>query len=604
MRIFLICLLTWSQAFAAFPPTTLSGQSDTSKPTTFNFVTPYNQATIIGASTALYENGSNNLLKNPSFEATSGITSWTAGSGSVAADETTNIFAGKKSQLMTLTTVNGLSLSQDITPTIQMLGSNFEASVAIKTSLTTLQVCARQAAATYGTCATVQGDGNWHTYSVNMPGPSSGSVGVSVITTSSTTGTYYVDAGYVGLARNLGNGVPNNVFSAKISSAGVVSDENEDFINGNCTVSGTFTCNFVSGKFSVAPNCTLTDVTGSTYAGSIVSVSTSALVTNTFNTTNGLQTQIGQQIICTRSSTDWVQPTIQAPNWDTDWTSYTPNDGAGHVIGAVTTAPTPGAGYTLTAKWRRVGDSMEIMWNYFQTAAGSAGSGVYKFPLPTGYTIDTNKVTVSTAGIGAGGNVVGNGQASNTTALAANTANEGAIIPYDSNSLSFITSNGLTVGQRYPISSSQYSLASSVIYFSFTAKVPIQGWTKTLNAPMLVGSVTSNNTGAQLVSSVNVGGAGTNGTCTTTPCTLTSNDGFTSVTRSSTGSYTATLANTYSSPAKCVVSGLGNTAGNGLPFLYINNNGTTGSSFSISCFRPNLATVDDCSFSIICSGPR
>lgn len=598
MRMFLIFLLSWSQAFAAFPPTTLSGQSDTSKPTVFNFVTPYNQATVIGASTALYENGSNNLLANPSFEATSGITSWTAASGSVAADETTNIFAGKKSQLVTLTSVNGVSISQDVTPTIQMLGSNFEASVAIKTSLTTLKVCARQAAATFGTCATVQGDGNWHVYSVNMPGPSSGSVGVSVITTSSTSGTYYVDAGYVGLARNLGNGVPNNVFSAKVSAAGVVSDENQDFINGNCVMTtGTAVCTFNTNFFTNTPNCSVTMANGSgVNLGMYMTTSTSAsqLVYVGWQASSGVN--YAANIICTRSSTDWVQPTIQAPNWDTDWTSYTLTIGA-------STPPNPGAGAVSSAKWRRVGDSMEIMFTYSQTAAGSAGSGTYKFPLPSGYTIDTNKLTASTAQIGAGGNIVGSAQISNTASQSTLSAVLASVIPYDSSNLQII---GLasTMQQLYPLGSTFFSLNSTPIYISFTAKVPILGWTKTLNAPMLVGSVTSNNTGAQLVSSVNVGGGGANGTCSTTPCTLTSNDGFTSVTRGSAGQYTANLSNIYSSNPKCSIIPLSNTAGNGVPIIYINNSGVTGSSFGISCYRLGVNTVDDCSFSIQCSGPR
>ena len=47
-----------------------------------------------------------------------------------------------------------------------------------------------------------------------------------------------------------------DTFSAKIDSSGIVTGENLEWINGNCTQSsGTYTCNFVSGIFTVAPTC-------------------------------------------------------------------------------------------------------------------------------------------------------------------------------------------------------------------------------------------------------------------------------------------------------------------------------------------------------------
>lgn len=69
----------------------------------------------------------------------------------------------------------------------------------------------------------------------------------------------------------------------------------------------------------------------------------------------------------------------------TDWVSYT------GFLSAVTTPPTLGTGGTSLGTWRRVGDSMELHWGFNQTAAGSAGTGVYLLLLPTGYTIDLLK---------------------------------------------------------------------------------------------------------------------------------------------------------------------------------------------------------------------
>ena len=51
-----------------------------------------------------------------------------------------------------------------------------------------------------------------------------------------------------------------DTFSAKVSSTGVVSGENIDWINGNTVVSGTslYTFTWNTGLFTVAPNCTMT----------------------------------------------------------------------------------------------------------------------------------------------------------------------------------------------------------------------------------------------------------------------------------------------------------------------------------------------------------
>lgn len=73
-----------------------------------------------------------------------------------------------------------------------------------------------------------------------------------------------------------------------------------------------------------------------------------------------------------------------------EWISYP------LTIGAITSAPTKGTIVTDSARWRRVGDSMELRYDFRQSAAGSAGSGAYLFPLPAGYTIDTTKLTPST----------------------------------------------------------------------------------------------------------------------------------------------------------------------------------------------------------------
>lgn len=61
-----------------------------------------------------------------------------------------------------------------------------------------------------------------------------------------------------------------NVLSADVASDGTVSNENHDFINGNCSVtSGVFNCPFISGVFTVAPKvtgCVATNAAGTAVA--------------------------------------------------------------------------------------------------------------------------------------------------------------------------------------------------------------------------------------------------------------------------------------------------------------------------------------------------
>lgn len=570
MKKILILLFSCSQAFGAYTVPTINGT------TSLELQVPYSQGTLTATNTSLLETGNNNLLLNGSFEATSGITSWSAASGSVAADETTNIFAGKKSQLITMTSVNGISLSQDVTPTIQMVGSNFEASVAIKTAATTLQVCARQAAATYGACATVLGDSQWHIYSVNMPGPSSGSIGVSVITTGSTTGTYYVDAGYVGLARNLGNGAPANDFAAHISSAGVVSGENVDFINGNCVVSGTsvYTCTFNTSLFSIAPICTVGSVNVNSIVVNLQVATTTTTVTFFgYNTQNSAATATPFDVNCIRGSTDWVQPTIQAPNWDIPLTSWTP------VTSNLGTISGTSCFYSRNND-RLIGDC--------RFTVGSPGSGTASVTLPLGLTINSSFGTLKC------------GDATTQAVSAGSGVQVGSVY----NVLCTGGSTSISFGFRDQANGGLSSLTgtsgfASLQPISFQFSIPIQGWTTTLNAPLLVGSVTSNASGAERIERAKVSTACTSGTCT---ITSQSSAWLTSIVWNSTGNYTVTYpSNTWSIAPTCFIT-VGAASGTvGGTSSYLTSPTTTSFQF-ISVNTAN--SIFNNAFDIVCMGPR
>lgn len=105
-------------------------------------------------------------------------------------------------------------------------------------------------------------------------------------------------------------------FSAKVSSAGVVSDENVDWINGNCTYSaGDWTCPVVSGTFSVVPNCVVVQ-NDSTGANTVMakmfggSTTTSNIHVITQLTTANTASQQPFNIICNKQGVDAKQ-TVQ-----------------------------------------------------------------------------------------------------------------------------------------------------------------------------------------------------------------------------------------------------------------------------------------------------
>lgn len=105
----------------------------------------------------------------------------------------------------------------------------------------------------------------------------------------------------------VGDTACTNDFSAKISSAGVVSSENIDWINGNCVVaSGVFTCTYNSSIFTVAPNCNVTSAaTGSDYGVRNVNPTSTTAVFTTLNTSTNTAVATAANITCQKASPDY-----------------------------------------------------------------------------------------------------------------------------------------------------------------------------------------------------------------------------------------------------------------------------------------------------------
>jgi microcystin-dependent protein len=168
----------------------------------------------------------------------------------------------------------------------------------------------------------------------------------------------------------------------------------------------------------------------------------------------------------------------------TEWQDF-PSVAAGTLITGVSSNPSYGSVAFNRAQWRRVGDSMEIRWDFKQTTPGTAGSGIYLFNLPTGYSIDTSKALVSST----------SEPSKSLGTFSYNDGNAGYgtgwVSAYSSNRLKMMmqfqnsnnTSNSIgTIGSGYG------ALTIGLVEYSISARVPISGWSSSVDSLSISGS--------------------------------------------------------------------------------------------------------------------
>ena len=127
-------------------------------------------------------------------------------------------------------------------------------------------------------------------------------------------------------------------------------------------------------------------------------------------------------------------------------------------------------------------------------------------------------------------------------------------------------------------------------------------------APVLVGSITSNATGALRQEYLQFGGGASGGlatsACTTTPCTVAAQSGswISSVARGSTGQYTATVAaGIFSSVPYCVGNaGLFGVATAG----FADVSATNATTIHVNAYSNAGTTLTDNVITLFCMGPR
>jgi hypothetical protein len=197
--------------------------------------------------------------------------------------------------------------------------------------------------------------------------------------------------------------------------------------------------------------------------------------TNTFQTTFDTTTSTSYRLILHVATTNATAYTVDFDNfvvnagqvvqgaavgtWE-ETTSYT--------VTASTTNPTYGAGATQYRRTDREGRFAIVRWEFQQANAGTAGTGTYRLPLPTGLTIDFAYL-LRVANVSAAG-VVGQGRIDNGTNYLAQVIADTSL----SNSLNVVLFNDTTAYTNW--SGLAVTFASNPLRFSFEARIPIAEW--------------------------------------------------------------------------------------------------------------------------------
>lgn len=531
-------LFTLTNVFAGLPPTTLKGQSDTLKPTTFNFEAPNKQVTNTASATGLIETGNKNELENSSFEHTAIGTAWTVSNATPSANTTTQ-FEGKKSLSLALT--GALSLTQSSTiNAARKLGVQMVASLWVKSDdVSDLQLCSMKNGAEDKCTVTggyVQGSG-WRQLTVSFLGNAT-SNGLKLKSTD-TTGTVLVDLAFVGVGSPIVDFTPDMVYSAKVSATGVVSDENTDWINGNCSVTSTslFTCTYTSQVALISPmNCV------ATVGNNVFSVGTAISVEPSLNTvtsvgvktsTNGVGAAAHPfTLTCQKQGADYkTSKAYVASSSDVSYQACTFSSLAWQGLGTVTN----------NLQCARKGQNLLIKGRF---TLGTVSGSIAQLPLPTNFGVLTTSSSIPSASYASG--VVFR------EASSANTIYSVIQLP----SVSYVNFAGqlgnTAINPNAPLSGSSLWSNGDTISVPEIA-IPIQGWQ---DSGVIVGSFQGYNEtpGASRVETFSVSYAGSNAgnpaswtNCTTGTCNIDQiGSSVSSIIWNSAGNYTMSTSKTYS----------------------------------------------------------
>lgn len=147
-------------------------------------------------------------------------------------------------------------------------------------------------------------------------------------------------------------------------------------------------------------------------------------------------------------------------------------------IGAVTTPPTKGTMNSDSIIWRREGSEARFQVDFYQTVAGTAGSGDYLLTLNANMTIDTNVVEAnteaSTVSIISQGVLPSNFGGNAGASLTSSNLTSGVAIVYDTTQVRLSSIIGAAALANW--GSASFGLGNAVVRLSGWIKAPISGW--------------------------------------------------------------------------------------------------------------------------------
>jgi hypothetical protein len=298
-------------------------------------------------------------------------------------------------------------------------------------------------------------------------------------------------------------------FSAFVDAAGIVTNENVDWINGNGTLSGggssITSLNFQTGLFSATPNCVASAENTTGYSAIINSAGTTGVSVRNFTTPVPTNTTGIFRIVCQRSGSDFTTAkqlsngnTYSSTNADTNWAS------CGHTTSSFTGFGTVSA---IETQCKRQGSDLLIKGK-FTSGTVTAVEARVSLPIWNGVQL-----------------VSANSSIISSVQLAGDGARNNASSTYFRNSIliepsvSYITCGAQSSATSALTKQTGANCVASGDVFSFTARIPIEGWQ---NSNIIIGqfnglescsstlnctdtfSATITNTGAVVAGSENV----------------------------------------------------------------------------------------------------
>lgn len=572
-----------------------------------------------------------NLLDNPGFE--NGNTKWTASGGATKTANTTAKGTGNYGYDWDSNGAAQTLTSTAVTIPAGMQGQNAYLTCGIKTpsGTATHTINAFDGTNILASTTITTSSTRFAAQSLNFVMPTSGTIAIRISSVASNEPEIYIDDCYLGLAYNISTStnVTNPVaYTPTLTGFGVASSINVQswrdgaylFVEGTFT-SGTATAtearinlgyNGVDGNVttlstlptvSIAGQLTTSDTAATAPWNILVEASkTYVTIGRQWNTYSGLAKQNGSAVAASSVVVSFAfrvpiqgwsaEPAFRPDLAAVSWSGYHDSTCSWSRTNAAYGDFTADVSCALVERTNRNFGTV--------SASGSVLPAITFTPARTGryYVCAIIQAYSGTAGnsgavrLWDGTTVIAEAAVNYTNSQAQPVC---GIYDITSTSAKTITLQGKSASSTINI---QTGSANSMIEWSIFALD--QGFP----APVLVGSVTSNSSGAERIERVKVGTSA----CSSSPCTIAQQSGswISSVTRNSAGNYTLNIASgMFSSTPTCTC--VSNVYGTSHSYCSGPNNTTTPSATSWSFETKNstnASTNADSSFEIICMGPK